>query len=246
MSKKKTVQPNDETTEDKSLWPKVIMTDEEIAEGVAKLKRERAECDALSHPSFVIEEEDTEAAEVVKAQAERREEKQSEQGFADGSVLAQISENKMFGLPDTYPVGKTVWELVAVPMGDSAKLYSLIGDWPELILYATFDKPTDKGHIDFPALLARQNKSRTSLEPPMEAITANDLRLAFGMLASLQITQFIPTIIDTLLMVSPAGTTRSDVQDKFNRLVFADLHNLLRAVFDCLGGYPGDIHDRFE
>ncbi len=197
------------------------------------------EASSTSELAYEIETDDSETKALVAAKVEKETKEETVSGMKDGTITESISTNKMLALPDSYKVGHTTWEFVAVPRTDMAKLFNLAWQWPRVILYATLAKSLPTGKPDYTAVLS-------SFQADNADKTMADVSQELRYMVSMGITENLPTIINTLLIVSPAGTTKEEVTEKFDSLVFADYHILLRAVFDCVGGFPGDLADRFE
>jgi len=191
-----------------------------------------------------IDDDEAIAEKLLAEREERIEQSDEKDSERTGESTYNISQNKMLGLPEKYTVGSQTFTFVAVPNSDMEELRGLIYKWPEPFIFAALAEPAKNGGMDFDIITKMMSQSREA--NGQEPLTNTEVKRIFRTLFFLQMADITPTIIDTVLFVSPAGTTRDAAQKQVNTLLPRQFPDLLRAIMDSCGGYPGDESDHFD
>jgi hypothetical protein len=194
--------------------------------------------------SAVIDDDDAIAERLLEQREQRIEDTDEKDSEKTGESTYQISQNKMLGLPEKYTVGGQTFTFVAVPNSDMEELRTLIYGWAEPFIFAALAEPAKGGGMDYDVITKMMSQSREA--NGQEPLTVSEVRRMFRTLFFLQLPEMLTNIINTTLFASPKGTTREAVAKQVGELLPRQFPDLLRAIMDSCGGYPGDESDHFD
>lgn len=203
-----------------------------------------------------------EIADVAKTRRERRAKPSSAT-----TPKVSVSQNQMLGIGDRVRVGGLSLVLCAPTIREGAELdQKIYFEWPDLLVMAAMDR--DGRGID-PHQVAdiwTINIQAASKESGEEVVPVTPLDVRSRMIelgTQIRTGMFTGIICDTLWKLAkstpglawprpedeeagpPTGTKWLD-DALFESLTIPDLADLLRAMFAAMGGFTGDITDRFE
>ncbi len=207
----------------------------------------------------------------LAAAAEARQEKREARGKAvkeGAEVITPIAQSKMLNLPIDVDVHGLKLTLTCPKFGESLRIQEKIfSEWPSLVLYSASGNVKGKG-LEPESLLDNWNMNlRAGWEaakvddpetPEPPTVTVDDLQAALRQTV-LSIDDALPAVCDCLsaFAATSAGIQwpKSDVtlppgkewlDDAIKaRFHVAELCDLLRILLDVMGGFPGDVSERF-
>jgi hypothetical protein len=225
-------------------------------------------------PLIEAEKASADAANVATSRKARREKRQEARtGKASETAgkeaeITPLTEAQMLNLPGSCRVGSLSLVLTCPTIGRAARLQQRIyEEWPDILLFAFAADRSGKG-ID-PAGIAEvwtanRNASAPEGEVP-EPVTLSDVREQLTDL-SLTMSSALPGICNILWEVAsetpgiawprpetqegeetpppPAGYRWLD-KALLDTMTIPLLVDLLRALLGCMGGFTGDVGDRF-
>ena len=184
-------------------------------------------------------------------------------GSADEARLDMPTE-KLYGKPAPYPVGPLTLSIQALPVGRTGEFVArLLLLWPDALFHAAIGEQKLSREIDY-ARIARDMTQRRQSESEegesVPALSAEEVMLAVSEVGYTLADPAVRRAITDLLYEvcretpgiawprgegdAPEGTRWFD-DFLFDTLTGEEMIYLTRAVFLGIGGFPGDVGDRF-
>jgi len=210
-------------------------------------------------------------AEEAKAKQKKRLEREAKAKPDTPPKIAPITQGKMLNLPLRVNVHGLKLTLSCPKFGKAIQIQEdIFVKWPNLCLFSAVGSPKGKG-LEPDAILSAWNANNMATwrieqesapdvtVPEPTPATADDLREALTAIVR-SLDAFLPAVCDSVWALgsespgllwprvedkdAPEGVTYLDDVIR-NQYHVAELCDLLRVLLDVMGGFPGDVSERF-
>lgn len=194
----------------------------------------------------------------------RRRQRQANRQSGVDSANAPMSHEAMTGQPQAVRIGTVTLDLKAPTIRNLRRVQRRIWQgWPDVLLFAALATPAVGSGIDVDKTAAIWTKSRQAKDPNALDMTAVDVQQRLREVSNsigledpdqpddgeddlyLSPVKAIAEVLSLMCdpLPCPEDKLAEWVTDTFT---IPNLTDLIRAVWDATGGFPGDMRERFD